>query len=190
MTKRLKAQWNRRRQERGGDALTLWRSADACPIGRCHVVRRAYCRDQPAPYAEMVGVGVFMTGLLQGVRRSHSWSECSPNFLACAWDSLPGNRERDEKEVSGHKTDAMVNRVYDRRRVRRRLGVKRSGTTLRRSRAGRRSPDAGCCGFPQVARALSLRQSAPRRSSSASPPCTPCRRRRGPCDERRAEPAT
>jgi integrase len=31
---------------------------------------------------------------------------------------------RDAKEVSGHKTDAMVNRVYDRRRVRRGPAVK------------------------------------------------------------------
>jgi hypothetical protein len=31
---------------------------------------------------------------------------------------------RDAKEVSGHRTDAMVNRVYDRRRVRRGPAVK------------------------------------------------------------------
>jgi hypothetical protein len=31
---------------------------------------------------------------------------------------------RDAKEVSGHKTDAMVNLVYDRRRVRRGPAVK------------------------------------------------------------------
>jgi hypothetical protein len=31
---------------------------------------------------------------------------------------------RDAKEVSGHKTDAMVNRVYDRRRLRRGPAVK------------------------------------------------------------------